>query len=344
MNILLVGSLAPDPRQYTYASSFERAFKQLGHNVTVVNTWRSQHWLPWPARLIKNRYASWHLNKALRITAQSSHFAIIFFIKAHRITAKTIEWLRHNSSAQLIHLYPDNPFVCWNGNSNAEVLQALPLFDCWLSWSRMLMPALISAGCQRVEYFPFAFDADLFNQELIISPQELTAYSCDVSFIGTWEPTREQWLSNLITQAPQLRLKIWGNLWGENLTPSSPLRTCLQGPALYGSAMIKAFRCAAINLNFIRTQNMTAHNMRTFEIPASGGFMLTERTDEQTVPPFHEDENISCFSSQDELLKKILLYIHDAILRKRVATQGWHAVRDYTIVAQLDKLLVVLGK
>ena len=57
-------------------------------------------------------------------------------------------------------------------------------------------------------------------------------------------------------------------------------------------------------MNVLRLQNKGSHNMRTFEIPASGGFMLQERSNE-VLEFFEEGKEIECFSSVKELKDKI---------------------------------------
>ncbi len=172
----------------------------------------------------------------------------------------------------IINFYPDNPFAVWNGNSTQHVLASLPLYDHFLIWSQMLIPVLYTAGCKNVHYFPLAFEEELFDQ----NPETVEpGYQSEVCFIGTWEPARERWLTELLERLPSLNLAIWGDLWSKNISQGNILHTKIRGQALYGEKMLAATRGAAIVLNFIREQNATAHNMRTFEVPASGAFTHT---------------------------------------------------------------------
>ena len=224
------------------------------------------------------------------------------------------------------NFYPDNPFVFWNGNSNSDVLNSLPLYDCFLIWSKMLMPLLKTAGCKNVYYFPFAYDKDLLEQEIDNLDKK---YENEVCFAGTWESEREKWLTQLCEKLPNLKLAIWGNMWHENLSQNSNLRKFFKGKAIYTKEMVKAFRGSKIVLNFIRKQNLTSHNMKTFEIPASGAFMLTQRTEEQANFLFKENENIECFDSIDELIDKIKIYLINDKLRKSIAEKSFENVQKY---------------
>ena len=64
---------------------------------------------------------------------------------------------------------------------------------------------------------------------------------------------------------------------------------------------------SAISLNILRKQNYSAHNMRTFEIPANNGLMLTTRSNEQNKF-FKENKACFMFSTKKELKKKNKIY------------------------------------
>ncbi|QQR49701.1 glycosyltransferase [bacterium] len=259
------------------------------------------------------------------------------FLKADIVSPKTLRIIKKNSRATLIHFYPDNPFSLWNGNANANVLRALPLFDIFLIWSKMLIPALESAGCKKVSYMPFAYDETIFEQELSISDSDRTRYTADVSFIGTWEPERAWWLSTLRTRMPHLNLAIWGNGW--EYEKQSNLANCIKGPALYPPESLKAFRCSTINLNFIRRQNMTSHNMRTFELPANKSFVLAQRTYEHTHELFKENVSIACFESIDELIEKIHFYLNNELQRRTCIDNAYEQARHYRLATVLKNFL-----
>jgi spore maturation protein CgeB len=348
--ILLVSKFSDDQSVYTYASSFQTTLQKLGYHVEIFNykkkilplgrrrRWLTYDHLPGILKFLNNFLC----NQKLLRRAVIQKYNLIFFIKAETIFPKTLCKLKFYTNALLINFYPDNPFSFWNENSNANVLNSLPFFDNFFIWSKMLIPAIKSAGAKKVSYFPFAVDEKIFNQKFFLQKDEKQYYKSDVCFVGTWDKEREQYLSYLVQQMPNLRLAIWGNLWQDQLQLQSLLRPFLRGEAIYKTKMRKAFCCSKIVLNFIRQQNMTSHNMRTFEVMASNAFLLTQWTEEQTTYPFREGENIECFESKEELYEKVIFFLRHYDLRKTITQKSFLLSKHFILKRHLKKVLKTL--
>lgn len=337
--IMLVGMFSSDPTQYTYASSFARTFYNLGLRViTFNNRYQFLSWLP---TRFTSRLNNVLINQSLLKQIKEYQPDLLFLIKAENIFASTLEKIKEKHNPIIINFYPDNPFVVWNGNSTHHVLMSLPIYDHFLIWSEMLIPVLYTAGCKNVYYFPLAFEEELFSQ----IPEEVEPnYRSQVCFIGTWEPARQSWLTSLCQRLPELNLALWGDLWLEHIPTDHILYSKIRGAALYEQNMIKALRGADIVLNFIREQNATAHNMRTFEVPAAKSFMLTQRTKEQAEKLFTENESIACFSSLEELIDKITWYLQHPDERQKIAQKSHNAVQQYTLRKQLENFLLLVKR
>jgi len=98
-----------------------------------------------------------------------------------------------------------------------------------------------------------------------------------------------------------------------------------RGRPLRGKEMVRATRASKINLNILRTQNKNACNMRSFEIPCCGGFMVHERSEDLSglLKPGSEYED---FGSPQELVEKIKQYLQLEHRRKEIAARGHQAV------------------
>lgn len=339
--LLLVGYFPDNPFIYAYATSFVPPLKNLGFEVTTFNY--RQTVLPFNKCTLCSLYNKYYMNKQFINCVSALKPNVIFFIKAEQITAKTIHFVRKKYTPYLINFYPDSPFAFWNSNSNKDVMYSLQDYDCFLSWSLDLIPALYSAGCKKVNYFPFAFDETLFSKHIILNEEEKKLYNSDVCFIGTWEPERAWWLTELYTKLPHINLAIWGNEWEKNLPIHSPLKKILKGPAIYGISMRKAFTATKIVLNFIRQQNIQAHNMRTFEVPASNAFLLTQWTKDQAEKLFQAGTNIDCFKNIEELIQKVTFYLQHPEIRKKITQKGFETVQMFTLNNQLRTLFSSLN-
>lgn len=338
MKLLLVGYFPQDASIYAYASSFIKPLQRLGFDVKTFNY--RHNYLP-NSNKICRAVNNYFMNHQLLTTTLKFRPDMVFCIKAETIMPTTLKAIKKNSNAHLINFYPDSPFALWNGNSTVNILKSLSIYDHLLSWSHELIPALISSGCKKVSYFPFAFDQDLFKQDLSISPEDRQQFLSDVCFIGTWEPEREQWLNHLCNQLPMINLAIWGNEWFNHIQPNTPLYHKIRGNAIYGVTMRKAFACSKVVLNFIRQQNIQAHNMRTFEVPASKTFLLTQRTVDQATSLFKEEESIACFTTPQEFIQKIIFYLAHDQERNKIIQNGFLRAQEFTLDKQLGMLLKV---
>lgn len=347
--ILLVGKFSADLGIYTYPSSFIGAFENAGCEVSTFNL--DQQARPWVEKIISylphlgKKIAKKILNRALIKAVKKTKPSIVFIIKGKDIFSATAKKITHILPKPIIiHFYPDNPFCFWNDNSNTNVLATLPYIDLFLIWSRELIPILLSAGCRRVEYFPFAVDEKIYHPNIIVSADEYITLHSDVVFAGTWDQERELYLTHVANYLPNIKLAIWGNKWKENIAKNSPLASSIRGSAIYKDNLLKAFASSKIVLNFIRIQNLQAHNMRTIEALAASSFLLTQKTTEQCELPFIQGLNITCFSDPEDLIKKIAFYVNQDSLRNEVALAGHKLVRIFTLNTWVNSLLDMLSR
>ena len=116
-----------------------------------------------------------------------------------------------------------------------------------------------------------------------------------------------------------------------------------------GEEFSKVCNSAKIILNIIRKQNfeypgrnISSHNMRTFEVPACGGFLLSARTDE-AKGFFEEDREAVYFSTPEELKQKIDFYLKNEELRKEIAEAGYKRLSNssYSYIDRAKKIIEV---
>ena len=102
-----------------------------------------------------------------------------------------------------------------------------------------------------------------------------------------------------------------------------------------------------VNLNVLREQNKNSHNMRTFEIPGAGGFMLHEYSDE-VADFFKEGTEVEFFRDEHECADKIKFYCDNDVQRNKIAKAGYEKIisAGYTyseVVKEIEKKFVSIN-
>lgn len=254
-------------------------------------------------------------NARLLAAAKQEHWDIIWLEKALTINPETLVRVRkHCPATRVIGFSPDD----MNGrhNQSQQFLEALPLYDFFVTTKSYNVEELGSLGCPNVVFVGNGFDPEF--RPLPVSPEDRVKLGGDVGFIGTYERERAELMYYLATQG--IRVRGWGNNWEK--IPWQHANLAIENTPLYGDDFAKACAAFKINLGFLRKINRDQQTTRSVEIPACAGFMLAERTDEH-LELFEEGEEAEFFASREELLQKCRHYLHDDQARIRIARRGY---------------------
>jgi len=334
--ILLVGS----GLQTSLENMYLRAFASVGYDQvdlldiestrpTILRNRIVNRLIPaaghtWAGKLLLNHLRD---NKA--------RYRLIIFFKGMQFSRQILNDARKMTSNCLwININPDDPYnLASRGASNFNVIESLSFFDAYCIWSHTIENMLLSDGCKRVIYLPFGYDTSFHvNQENIKQ-----GINEQISFIGTWDKEREAFLSQLACY----NINIYGNRW-KRAAKKFPLQEKVTYTDVFGKEMISIMASSAICLNLLRPQNRGSHNMRTFEIPAMGGLMLTNRTEEQQEF-FPENEACYMYGSMDELKGKIDCILANRQEADRVRARGMELVQSHSYTNRARYLLQELA-
>lgn len=317
VKVLISGTWSKGGLETSFAESFER----MGNKVYFFDEQKVyKNQLSFLKNRITNRifhhFFAYFLQKELLKKAISEKPELILIFKGFYFSPKFLKKLKDKlPDAILFNWNPDNPFNTWHhGNSSRWIRNSIPLYDSYFMWGKFLGKPILKAGAKRFEYLPCGYDADL-HYPVEINDQEKKEFGSDIAFVGSWDEEREWWLSHLL----KYDLKIWGNSWQK---ANKKLQEKWQGRAAIGEEFSKVCNASKININIIRKQNESAHNMRTFEIPACKGFVLSMRT-EETTGFFEEDKEAAYFSTPEELKQKIDFYLKNENKRKEISEAGY---------------------
>lgn len=147
--------------------------------------------------------------------------------------------------------------------------------------------------------------------------QRRTEFDHDVGFVGGYERERAEMIAELGVRG--IDVHVAGSFWDR--ARRLPANVFVEHGDLGVGAYARRIHRTKINLAFLRKQNRDLQTARSFEIPACGGFMLSESTDElrRLFEPGVEAE---FFSSFDELYEKCRRYLADDVARESIALQG----------------------
>ncbi len=267
------------------------------------------------------------LNRALVENAAAFSPEMILIGKGRWFTPAALEAAKKASGAILVNWATDDPFN--RADNSRGLVSSIPLYDLYVCTKKEIMADVRRAGCANVEYVRFAYKPEVHFPETPATDEERERFACGVMFAGGCDAHRIAYFEALIRAMPDLKLHLYGSYWER----ARALR-----PYARGLAMARDYRLAVasakIAVNLVRRANRDDHVMRTFEIPACGGFMLTERSAAHNEL-FSEDHEAAFFTTPDEFVAKVRTWLARDEDRARIAaaahrkiTQGRHTYGD----------------
>lgn len=335
MKVFIAGSKKP----HSYEVFCAEEFKRKGCNVLLWNSRASTLLSPlkrMPGELSRlgNEFYSYERSIAFLKAMRKNKPDLLFLLKANNIHSRAIKIGLEETNAKMVMWYPDNPF--WANQTTINVIRNLRVCDIYYSWGKFLIETLKSAGCRRVEYLPFGFYPDFFPTDINISQEDHKLYGCDICFVGTWDAEREKKLEPLA----EFDLAIWGPRWKQNVKPSSPLYNNIRSDGLYGTDMVKAYRCARLVFNQLRFHNGDSHNVRAMEIAGIGAVQIVRRTTELSTGLFKEGEHLLCYNTTAELLSMLhkLPAEHNSLNRMQKDAQE-HVKKHHLLKYRISQII-----
>jgi spore maturation protein CgeB len=284
LRVLLTGNSRP----WELSASYKRAFSSIGHDSRVFDWYgRLERW----ARLSPEPVSKLLLIAAARrrsaidllVSVQRFQPDLLVLLKTDDLPRGTLDLARTAAPrCRIVAFHPDDPFNRnrFRGPSHPRAHSQIRAVDHYFIWSHRIADRLRRERMGAVSYLGFSCDPE-FTRPIEVSDLDRVRFGADVSFVGNWDPKREAWLAPL-AHATDMSLAIWGTSdWGRRVRDPR-LAKCWRGLAI-GDDFVRAVVCSRVSVNILRLQNETAENMRTYEIPACGGVMLAERSEQQSA-------------------------------------------------------------
>ncbi|MEO1406161.1 MAG: glycosyltransferase, partial [Pseudomonadota bacterium] len=231
---------------------------------------------------------------------------------------ETVQAIR-NGGAVAIQFYPDTGFK----SHSRHLARAAVKYD----WFFSTKPAHTQYfkdefAYSKVSFLPHAFDPEV-HRPTQLSDRDSEDYSCDIGFAGNPSAKKHKTVAAVVEALPDAKIKIWGGKrWGSSSGTAAPK---FQGSTVLGVEYAKAIAASKINLGLLYEGDPDGApdviTARTFEIPAAGGFMLHERTDE-AMDYFEDGTECVFFNDVNDLVDKIRYYLTNETERLKIAAAG----------------------
>ncbi|TCV84284.1 CgeB family protein [Sulfurirhabdus autotrophica] len=184
-------------------------------------------------------------------------------------------------------------------------------------------------GVTRIQHLPSAADTHTFY------PLPHSTSLADIIFVGTHSPYRE----SIVQQLQDFDLRVYGPGWHK-----AQLRKSCVYPEAFGKKTNEIFNQTKINLNIHNWFGQgSAMNLRLFEVPAAGGFLLTDWVAE-IDDAYTEDKHIACWRNVEELRTKINYFLAHEEERQLIAKQGnQYFLQHHSYIARAQLMLSYLS-
>ena len=297
-------------------------FKIIDTHVPFYNTqrfWRSfgfrYKWGP----LIKNT------NKYIVASLKEETYDLIWIDKAVFIAPKTTALLG-SKAVKLVHFTPDPAFTF---HKSKLFFKSLPYYDFLVTTKSYELEHYYKyIKTEKVLYATQGFDAKLHKpSKHPFSKKE------GFVFIGHYEDQRAVVLEKLLQN--DIKITLAGIKWNRfaKKHQNNPNLTYL-GDGVYGKDYVTTLQNAKMAWGALSKWVPELHTTRTFEIPACGTALVTERNLE--TQSFFKDDEVIFYTNENDLIEKITFFMNNdkplEVLTKKGAKRAVTSAYDYNTI------------
>jgi hypothetical protein len=276
------------------ATSLARGLREDGHDVTIVDTAALNQ--------LRRYSADWAYAKAfgkrrpgptasvvdkLRRSSSEQRFDALIAFKAIHLPQQEILALPIPIK---VHYSPDD--VSNPANTTDDYLQYEPGWDLIVTTKKHNVPEIADRGGRPL----FVWSA--YDQAWHRPWPTRLARQFQVGFIGAWRADRDELLRNLVGMYRR-SFRLAGPRWSGRAWS----KATLTGP-VYGEDFSITIAETFCNLVLLNSDNRDQHTCRSFEVPASGGLFVGERTPEHEEM-LEDGKECLLFSGHSELMEQL---------------------------------------
>ncbi|MBT5267451.1 MAG: glycosyltransferase [Rhodospirillaceae bacterium] len=335
MRVLFVGDLDPNGNAHGHLRALERVgceVQGLDPSPFLARGGRISGWLR--HRLMMGGAVD-ALNDAILEAASTFKPDMIWGEKPVAIQPKTLRKLC-SAGVLLVSHNVDNPFGDMREPIWRLFRKTIPLYDAHVTPRRSSMLDFPKAGAAQMILMELAFDPE----RQFPPPDGWSDRDRDlaVSFTGSPYDDRAQLVTELLRDHG-IRVDIRGNRW-ERMLDQKTYTDLVSGGPVFGDDYRQRIWQSRICLAFVTHANHDETAIRSFEITACQGLLLSEYTD-RLAELFEPDKEAVFFASAEECAAKIRWLLDDEEARDRISQAGRvRAVESgYDNTARFTKML-----
>jgi len=275
-----------------------------------------------------------NVNKNILIEVRDYKPNIVFIVKGNIIYPWVLKRIKSiHPNIKLISWSLDDMYA-WHNRSLYYTL-GLKYYDTVFTVKSYNVRDLKLLGAKEVKYLHQAYSKK--HHKPCNSCDEIKD-KADVIFIGHGERERFESLNYLAKNG--IKVTVYGAAWHKKEFNNYHNNLQINDYPLFGEAYSNALSCSSINLCFLRKINRDLHTSRSLEIPACGGFMMAEQTQEH-AELFKEDKEAVFFNNDKELLVKVQYYLKNKTERIKISKAGYDRCvnSNYSYDSMLNKIL-----
>jgi glycosyltransferase involved in cell wall biosynthesis len=263
-----------------------------------------------------------NVNRMVLEGARTMRPDVVHFYQGHHYTAETIAKVAQVAFTSGLH--DDDPFGRQDHREYRLLVKALPNYDGYHVNRECNLAEASAFGIKRVRVLMMYYIPWL-HYPCFLTAQEQNDFGSDVVFAGHMEPDlRVQCLSGVIRTGLKCRIfggaKEWKSILERDAYESVR-------PIFYarGADYRRALCASKIGACFFSKWNRDQYTARSWEVPACGVFLLSERT--PAMQEFYrEGKEAEFFDSPAEFIDKARFYVNNEGARRRIAAAGYARV------------------
>lgn len=298
--------------------------RRLGHAVEHLDLRQFLPKTAWVDRITwrigGNLIAPW-LMRSFAEKLNSKQFDLCYVDGGEWVTPKVISLLRSHAK-KVINYNIDDPLGARDGARFKAYRQSLPYYDLNVV---VRQENVVEAEVLNVKKILRVYRSadEVSHAPRVLAEKDHQTWDSEVLFLGTWFPERGPFLLELIQLGVQLTIR--GPNWHK--APEWPqLKSYWKGGAISGDDYAKAIQCAKVNLGLLSKENRDLHTTRSLEIPALGGLLCAERTDEH-LAMYNEGQEAIFWKDAAECATMCRFALSDENRRQTIAAAGHQRVK-----------------